>query len=76
MCAVGFLHFAFIMFRYVPHISDYSKTCNMKECCIFQWILACNNMIIFSFFQFVYMMDSLDGVFIKYIISATEMKPS
>ena len=63
MLATGLLYTAFIMFRYGPWIPDLSKIFNMKGC----WILsnafsACNEMIMFFFFQFVYVVDYVDGL--------------
>ena len=60
MLAVGLLHTAFIIFRYVPCIPYLSKTFIMKG----YWILsnaftASNEMIIWFFFLSVYLYDGL-----------------
>jgi hypothetical protein len=58
MLAIGLLYITFIVFRYVPYMSDLSKTFNMNGCCILSKAFsACNEMILFFFFffKFVYM---------------------
>ena len=61
MLVVSLLYITFIIFRYVPCIPDLSKTFIIKGC----WILsnavsAPNEMIMFFFFQFIYMIDYID----------------
>ena len=59
---INLLCIALIMFKYVPYMTDLSKTFNMKGCWILsKTFLAPSEMIIgFFFFQFVYMIDHVD----------------
>ena len=61
MLAVGLLYIAFVIFRYDPCIPNLFNTFIIKGC----WILsnafsASNEMIIYFFLQFIYMMDYID----------------
>ena len=63
MVAIGLLNIAFIVFKYGPCIPDLSKTFNMKR---YYWILSkafstSHEIIMFFFFQFVYMIYQADG---------------
>jgi hypothetical protein len=51
MFAVGFLYTAYNMFRYVPWISDISKTFNISWCCILTKIFSASNETIMRFFS-------------------------
>ena len=62
MLAANLMHIAFIMFRYVPCISDLSMTFIMKGCLILSKAFSVSKEIILwhFFFQFVYMVDNID----------------
>jgi hypothetical protein len=58
--AIGLLSIAFIVFKYVPCISDLFKTFNMKGYWILSKAFSASNEMIFNF-EFVYIVDYIDG---------------
>ena len=62
MMVVGLLYIAFIMFRYVSHILDLSKTFVMKGCWMLLKAFSASNENIMWYIAllFVYMVDYID----------------
>jgi hypothetical protein len=59
MLAVGLLYIAFIMFSYIPWISDLLKIFNMKGYCILLKVFSASNEMIMWFFFGVYLCSVL-----------------